>query len=592
MISLLIFIAMFIVCGMVRAQPPKRIGARISKFGHYKGYSAPVYNEWARTSQYLEMSDGVKLAMDIIRPAENGKPVEKPLPVVWEYYRYHRAREKEGNILSLVDLTPSLQTLIRHGYVIVVVDARGTGASYGTSDKGPQSPEDIRHVYEITEWLASQSWCDGNVGMTGHSYSANIQFRAAAVSPPHLKAVFPAMATFDIYSIFCRGGVFADKAAQGISSALRHWDIESQTVPVDEDTVGVMLAEARKEHEQNVDPYTFLKTYTYRDTDANDLRFWIDNNLVTYVEQTNASGIPVYQWAGWHDFLIADALRWFANLTVPQKLAVGPWAHSSYDWYELLSIEQLRWFDYWLKGIDNGILDEPPLHYVVIEGPDKHTWHSATTWPLPESQNTSFYFHAGKSGSVQSVNDGMLSTAGPAPVEGYDTYVTDYSATSEGEDMTLNDTRGLTYTTLPLENDITLVGHPAITLYIESTADDGDFYAYLEEVDNVGTSRCLTDGLLRASHRALAEPPFDNLELPYHRHFKEDVKSLPENMPATLHFDLLPISRVIKAGNRIRLTITGADKSYTEEGRIDPPPTVTVYRSQQYPSHIVLPIVE
>lgn len=590
-ICYVVIVSMFMVCGMVRAQPPKRIGARTSKFGQYQGYSEPMYREWIRTSQYLEMSDGVKLAMDIIRPAENGKPVVKPLPAVWAYYRYHRAREKEGKILSLVDRVPSLQTLIQHGYVIVVVDARGTGASYGKADKGPQSPEDVRHVYEITEWLARQSWCDGNIGMFGHSYSANIQFRAAAASPPHLKAIFPSMATFDIYHILCRGGVFADKAAQGISRALRNWDVESQTVPVDEDTTGEMLKQARKEHEQNVDPYTFLKTYTYRDTDVNDLRFWIDNNLMTYAEEVNESRIPVYQWAGWHDFLVADAFLWFANLSVPQKLTVGPWSHSSYDWYELLSVEQLRWFDYWLKGIDNGILDEPPLHYTVIEDLEPYTWQSASTWPLPGSENIPYFFNEGKSETVRSVNDGRLSTAEPANDKGYDQYLTDYDATSEGDDMSANDAKGLTYTTSPLEDEITIIGHPVVTLHVGSTARDGDFYVYLEEVDADGVSHWLTDGILRASHRALAKPSFDNLGLPFHRHFQEDVESLPGDIPVTLSFDLLPISKVFKAGSRIRVTITCADKNYTEEGREDPPPTVTLYRSQQYPSHIVLPVV-
>lgn len=591
-IGFVIIICMFVLIAIMQGQPPKRIGARTSRFGQYEGYSEPLYDEWVRTSQYLEMSDGVKLAMDIIRPAHKGRPVEQPLPAVWEYYRYHRAREKDGRILSLVDRVPPLQTLVRHGYIIVAVDARGTGASYGTGDRGPNTPQEARHVYEITEWLARQPWCDGNIGMSGHSYSSNMQFRGAAESPPHLKAIFPSMASFDGYHIFYRGGVFADKTTQGLSRGLRHWDVESQTVPVDEDIAGVMLTEARKEHEQNVDPYTFLKTYTYRDTDANDIRFWIDNNLMTYIEEINDARIPVYQWAGWYDFLIGDAFRWFVNLSVPQKLAVGPWAHSSYDWYELLSVEQLRWFDYWLKGIDNGIVDEAPLHYALIEESDKYTWHSARTWPLPESENIPFYFSEGKSGSVQSVNDGILSTVEPADDKGYDTYLTDYDATSEAEDLSANDAKGFTYTTSPLEKDITVIGHPVITLYVESTAKDGDFYVYLEEVDKEGISRCLTDGILRASHRALAKPSFDNLGLPFHRHFKEDVKPLPGDMPVTLIFDLLPISKVFKAGHRIRVTITCADKSYTEEGRKDPPPTVTLYRSQQYPSHIILPVVQ
>lgn len=158
--------------------------------------------------------------------------------------------------------------------------------------------------------------------------------------------------------------------------------------------------------------------------------------------------------------------------------------------------------------------------------------------------------------------------------------------------MSANDAKGLTYTSTPLEKDISVIGHPVVTLYIASSAEDGDFYVYLEEVDTDGVSHYITDGILRASHRAMFEPSFNNLGLPYHRHFKEDVKSLPKEETVALVLDLLPISKVFKKGQRIRVTITCADKSYTEENIIMPPPTVTLYRDQKYPSHIILPIVE
>jgi len=114
---------------------------RISIFGEYRGYSFPVYVEWVRTSQYLQMPYGIKLAADIIRPSRSGKVANTSMPVVWAYYRYHRAREENGRILSLVDRKPDLQLLLKHGYVIVVVDARGTGASFGYESTGPNSPD-------------------------------------------------------------------------------------------------------------------------------------------------------------------------------------------------------------------------------------------------------------------------------------------------------------------------------------------------------------------------------------------------------------------------------------------------------------------
>lgn len=564
----------------------------ISEFGKYEGYSEPVYDEWLRTSRYLEMTDGVKLAVDIIRPAERGEPVEKPLPVVWNYYRYHRARKKDGKILSMVDRISSLPTLIRHGYVIVVVDASGAGASYGSEDKGPNSEKVAWYIHDVTEWIAGQSWCDGSVGMFGHSYSANIQFLAAGLAPPHLKAIFPCMVSFDTYRIFYRGGVFYDRGAQGIGQSLHYWDIEAPAVPVDGDSTGEMLREAKEQHKKNVEPHKFLKNYTYRNTQKDNLTFWLENNPFVYLSGVNKSGIPVYQWAGWHDFLVCEAFLWFANVKNPQKLTVGPWSHGSHDWHDLLSVEQLRWFDYWLKGIDNGVMDEKAIHYVIIEKPDVFTWHTADSWPPPESKQISCYFNEGPSGSINSVNDGLLSREKPAGKNKNDKYRVDYSTSSEEEDMSKNDAKGLTYTTPPLDSDVTIVGHPVVTLHIKSSAEDVDFYAYLEEVDENGFSKYITLGILRASHRAETEPDFNNLGLPYHRHFKEDIKPIPAGKPVSLSFDFLPISRIVKEGKRIRVTITCADKSYTEEGRVDSPPTITLYRNAQYPSRINLPVVE
>ena len=492
----------------------------------------------------------------------------------------------------MVDRSPPLQMLIKHGYVIVVVDARGTVASYGSGDRGPNTEQETQHTYEITEWIATQSWCNGNVGMFGHSYSGYIQFRAAGEAPPHLKAIFPSMATFDLYEIMHRGGVFGDKFAQGARASLNYWDIETAAPAVDEDSTGEMLAEARTEHRKNVDPYAFLKMYTYRDTRKNDLVFWIDNNPRTYVREVNESGIPVYQWAGWYDFNIRDAFQWFANLKNPQKLTIGPWSHASYDWDDLLGTEQLRWFDYWLKGIDNGVLDEPAINYAVIEGGDISKWYSIDHWPLSNTENTSYLLDTGPSGSIHSVNDGILSTKEPTSDKGHDTYTVDYSATSEEDDMSTNDAKGLTFTSVPIEDDITIIGHPVITLYVTSTTEDADFYAYLEEIDARGASKCITTGIIRASHRALMEPPFDNLGLPYHRHFAADIKPLRKDEVAELKFDLSPIARVFRKGYRIRVTIMCADKSYTEEGQLDPPPTVKLYHNKRFASHISLPMVK
>ena len=180
--------------------PTNTPDVRISQPGKYKGYSQPLYDEISTTSQYVPMRDGTKLAALILRPAEDGKPVSTPLPVIWTDNRYHREE-----ILAW----PWLRTVSRYGYVIVSVDVRGSGASFGTN-RGPFSPEETRDAYDITEWLAVQPWSDGNIGMLGRSYMGITQFMAASTAPPHLKAIFPEMSEFDRYSFIYPGGVFHD----------------------------------------------------------------------------------------------------------------------------------------------------------------------------------------------------------------------------------------------------------------------------------------------------------------------------------------------------------------------------------------------
>jgi putative CocE/NonD family hydrolase len=583
-------------------------GDLISKFGKYEGYSKPIYDEWRRTSRYLEMSDGVKLALDIIRPAKNGNFAEEPLPVIWDYYAYVRAGVEDGKIASRVDRSSTLQTLVKHGYIVVVVDARGLGASFGMV-RNPITLEEGKYGYEITEWIASQSWCSGNVGMFGHSYSAIMHFMIASQNPPHLKAIFPSMASFDFYHLVYPGGIFRKIHSEIRSASLRKQEGDP-VAPVDEDSLGAMLAQAKEQHKNNLDPLSYIARLPYRNSEEKDLKPWTLNNPMTHVQAVSKSNIPVYQWAGWFDVYIRDAFQWFANLKNPQRLVIGPWAHGDYDSakraerYNLYAVEQLRWFDYWLKGIDNGIMDEPPIQYAIMQEPDAWTWHTAEKWPLPTAKKVKYYFSGGSSGSILSANDGILLTDLSDHHEGKDEYIVDYTTTvgdptgprgpnrgREDPDMTSNDAKGLTYTTLPLREDITIIGHPVATLFITSTAQDGNFYVYLEEVDKDGKSHYITDGVLRASHRLESEPPFNNLGLPFHRHFKDDVNPISKDEINRISFDLMPTANVFNKGHRIRVTITCANTGWDELLKATPSPAVTLYRNKKFASNIILPVL-
>ena len=249
-------------------------------------------------------------------------------------------------------------------------------------------------------------------------------------------------------------------------------------------------------------------------------------------------------------------------------------------------------------------MDEPPIYYYVMGASEKDAWRTSDQWPLANQQLTRFYFAEGKTGSVASVNDGFLRTEPPGDPNAYDTYTVDYSTTSgvhsrwtavleaaDYPDMRANDEKALTYTTPPLQTDVEVTGHPVVHLWIATDAPDLDFFVYLEEVNSRGKSTYVTEGNLRASHRALSEPPFDNLGLPYQRSYEEDLAPIPAGEPVKLVFDLLPTSKLFHKGNRIRIAITGGDADNFETPILDLVPEIRLLRNTTYASFIDLPII-
>ena len=250
-------------------------------------------------------------------------------------------------------------------------------------------------------------------------------------------------------------------------------------------------------------------------------------------------------------------------------------------------------------------MDEPPVWYYTLGAPPDQAWHSSEQWPLANEVRTNYYFQAGPSNSVDLTNDGLLTTTAPTDDTGQDDYTVDYTTTMgpktrwqrmvggefEYGDMTNQDSKSLTYTTPPLDEALEITGHPTVHLWASSSADDGDFFVYLEKVDANGYAHYLTEGVLRASHRALAEPPYEYMGLPYHRSFQEDMEPLPHNTPVELVFDLHPTSVLFQVGDRVRIRVTGADTDTFQTPRLDPAPTVSIYRSAEHASYIDLPLI-
>jgi putative CocE/NonD family hydrolase len=513
----------FAICSLSQDKQSES-NQKVSAPGIYKGYSTEEYDSFYRESQYVKMSDGVRIAVDIYRPQKNGIVEQQPLPVIWLHTRYTRSLTgPQGNVLSLVS-SPVGMTFIKHGYILVIADARGTGASFGTQ-KGIFTSKDSRDAYDITEWIASRKWCNGNVGMTGGSYEGVTQLMAAKANPPHLKAIFPAMFLFDLYDFPYHNGVYyedcivSDKAKLMKSSG-RNINFIS---PVDSDTQKKLLKEAHSHRSENRYLGEFFSMAKYRNsydslTQCFLYKEWSPSH---YLSEINKSGVAVYIYGGWFDLFSKDAFMLYTNLTVPRKLLMVDSPHSSGKNPNLLQLyitEQLRWFDYWLRKIPNGIMDEHPVALQKIREPDVLNLTFSDSWPLNNLFKLTAYFHKGKSGSVNSKNDGILDMREPGAPDGIDVYNVDFS-TSSGTatrwddaaikkfnypDMAKNDEKGLTYSaSVPLQSNLTICGHPVVTCYVSSSTPDFDLFAYLEDVDINGVSKYLTEGCLRASFRKL-----------------------------------------------------------------------------------------
>jgi putative CocE/NonD family hydrolase len=550
------------------------------------------------------MRDGTKLALDIFRPARNGAAVSDPLPVIWTYDRYHRATVQNGRLVTQLDGDQWLMKVLRHGYVIGVADARGAGASFGNW-QGPSTDQEARDGYDVTEWFAAQPWCNKRVGMYGRSYLGISQYVTAATSPPHLKAIFPEMAMFDLYSFAYAGGVFRNDFAANWNRLISDLDTVTLAAPVDEDKNGALLRKSVEDHMSNRNVYEMMAALPLRDSfdERSKSKPYFTQSPSRALKEINKSGVAVYHLTGWNDLWAKDAILWFSNLSVPQKLTIGPWSHGASFGIDLAE-EHLRWYDFWLKDIDNGVMRESAIQYYTMGAPAGHEWRSTSQWPLPQQQIVNYYFHGELAGSHRSPRDYSLSVERPQDASGVDEYVVDYSTTTgKGSrwangygrafgygDLTPNDEKGLTYTTPPIVSPIEVTGHPVAHVWVASKAKDLDVFVYLEEIDRSGISQYVTEGNLRASHRALGKPADNLLNLPYHRSFAEDIKPLTDE-PVELVFDLFPTSNVFDAGNRIRITITGADKDNFETPELQPPPVLGILRNSNHASYVSLPVI-
>jgi putative CocE/NonD family hydrolase len=557
----------------------------------YPGYSEARYKELEQHSLYLSMRDGVKIAIDVVLP----KPLAAgdKIPTIMHMTRYWRSNQGDKPSTFF----PS------HGYAEVFVDARGTGASFGVW-RAPFSQEEIKDYGEVVDWIVKQPWSSAKVGAIGNSYEGNTALWLSVNMNPAVKAVIPRHFEFDEFSETpFPGGVLTDWMIKTWNQGNNQLDNNPGVTLVDEDKDQSLYREAMKLRSQNVDVYGGARQTTFRDDHAFGVTI-DDISLHSYVAQIQKSNAAINSWGGWFDASTADAvIRTFMTLSNYQRAVIGPWNHgggqnaSPYQGDQTLRVMQayewLRFFDHYLKDVDTGLESQKLLYYFTV-GEGK--WKTTTTWPLPQAKTTRWYLTEGNT----------LSATRPRDTSSEDSYTVNFDVTTGAKnrwhtqvggqvsypDRAAEDKNLLTYTSSAFAVDTEITGYPVIDLFVTSTATDGAFFVYLEDVDEQGVVTYLTEGELRALQRKISTdtPPY-KLAVPYHSFRKKDAMPLQPGQIAELKFALQPTSVLIRKGHRLRIAIAGADKDTFARMPAEGTPVIAVARNTRNASAIDLPVI-
>ena len=589
-------------------------------------------------SQYITLRDGIRLAVSIWMP-EKGLPSPQARPAVLNTTRYWRA-------MALSDDQPEFQPfysqaawLWQQGYVFVVADARGSGASFG-SREAEISPAEVADIGEIIDWLAEQSWCDGRVATTGTSYTANTTLHSLATGANALQLGVCRAADFDIYRhLMAPGGIVnswfinnwgGSTAVQDANDieALReagNWismggaaDNIDGVRPVHRDSDGQLLAAAVADHGANFNLAEVLKRLDFIDQaylpSASGDTHYFASNAYFYQQAIEQNKVPVVLRSGWHDAATAlGALSLFCTFSNPIRVILGPWNHvgdcrvdpfqagdgrasQAIPAEDRLALVSDSLDAHFKNTPQSASTNSDPFTAVEYYTLGENRWKTTSKWPLPQTNMQRWYLSA----------EHQLRREKPSQPEGSDRHQVD-PGTSTGvnnrwgcqlkypvhfDDRRESDQQRLVYDSEPLSADTEITGHPVVTLFVRSSHSDGQFFAYLETVDADGRVRWLTDGQLRGIHRKVSKeaPPFKMFG-PYHSLKQQDAEPLIPGEVAEISFDLLPISVLLKKGQRIRLAIAGADSDIFDPLPGCEAPELTLERNAVFASYIELPYI-
>jgi predicted acyl esterase len=549
--------------------------------------SQPKYNMKVKKDVAVPVRGGIHLAADIYYPDAQGK-----FPALIGFSPYGKEIQKlpigdyptdskfgNGGIES-----GQTEYFVSRGYVHILADCIGTGHSEGAFRVFTKKEFETAH--DLIEWAAQQPWCNGNVGLLGMSYFAQIQYGIAAERPPHLKAIFPHDAAADIYRHWAYHGGILDLGF------CHHWWPQVlvqklETLDIQGAELERMVDMAKNNPDIRSWPYAYVALcYPEKNQHLFDLivhpydgPFYWERSGYTKLDRINIPSYLLSRWTAWSIHL-PGAFVAYQGIRAPKKLMITipesgvgfnrPW-HENHDLV-------LRWYDHWLRGIDTGIMDEPPIK-ILVQGTNQ--WRYENEWPLARTKWTKFYLR----GNL------MLDETAPGGDEGPESF-SNKPGLKPGQPVPC-----LKFATAPLTQDVEITGPSALYLHASLNTDDTDWMVEIRDLDASGAEKLVTMGWLKASHRELEESKSKPYQ-PFHPH----TRSIPIEPGKVYEYpiELRETSMVFKAGHRIELVIKGQDapwegKEYFRDVFWHLPRAKetlhTVYHSPEFSSYLLLPII-
>jgi len=509
---------------------------------------------------YVEMRDGVKLALDIYHPEKEGR-----YPVILSMCPYLKEMQQchPGWCHSIE--AGATVFFVTKGYIHVIAQCRGSGMSQG--QWAFLDTKEQQDGYDLIEWIAKQPWCDGNVGMIGDSYWAWIQYLVAAQRPPHLKCIVPHDGGTDMYrDAFYQGGIFNG------GEFGNHWTLDSVFQCIWPGPV-----------EGKLPPLNFAAELAAHPSDGPFYRersgWW----------QADKIEVPALVCVALTPLHSRSQLAIYPKIKSPKKLLVEPetgyWAHLRFVTDRNLNEYVLRWLDHWLKGKDTGMMKEPEV--AIFDGATRK-WRYENEYPLKRTEWTKFFFHGGKATSQKETLYGSLSLEAPAKEKPDQYKLPDSTA------LLLAGKPVLVYATPPLKKEVRIWGPLSATLYGSSTQKDTAWFVKLFDVGPRKEMKFLSRGILRGSFREVDEERSMPGQ-PFHP-FQNPVFLEPKKV-YEFQIEMKPIFYTFKAGHRIQLEIANDDLSYfgslhsLDIQRLPMPAEIAIYHDPGYPSHLLLPVI-